>query len=291
MHSSLSGDPGILMEHVGGGSLDRAIRQGVYSRMEEALNAAAQVAAGLAHLHNVCEILHRDLKPENVLLSSGLGTEVKLTDFGVSKELGTDAEGASSDSGVETGAAAAGAYDGGVSAYFQTDRRYAPPEVVPPSAAAAAEVTETETPSGLPAAGSGTVVGAARRTPHTGVLPNGKIYGRSGDVYALGLTLYELLNARPAFAPARVLVRGAGAGSLSGEESEPVGWDVPFEPGPAQEAPTGAGTQVPASGEHLYCHRGTLWDASMRSCIYNASQAKQAAQDSVLRGAESVGSI
>merc|ERR1719323_91517 len=46
---------------------------------------AAQMMAGLLHLHNTQKVVHRDIKPENVLLSSK--GEVKLTDFGISREL------------------------------------------------------------------------------------------------------------------------------------------------------------------------------------------------------------
>ncbi|CAE7026210.1 MKK2 [Symbiodinium natans] len=45
---------------------------------------AAQVLRGLEHLHSR-RLLHRDIKPENVLHNS-LG-QVKLTDFGISKDL------------------------------------------------------------------------------------------------------------------------------------------------------------------------------------------------------------
>jgi len=46
---------------------------------------AAQMVRGLAHLHCTSRVMHRDIKPENVLVNS-MG-EVKLTDFGISKEL------------------------------------------------------------------------------------------------------------------------------------------------------------------------------------------------------------
>eukprot|EP00405_Crypthecodinium_cohnii_P016253 CAMPEP_0206456968 /NCGR_PEP_ID=MMETSP0324_2-20121206/22680_1 /ASSEMBLY_ACC=CAM_ASM_000836 /TAXON_ID=2866 /ORGANISM="Crypthecodinium cohnii, Strain Seligo" /LENGTH=328 /DNA_ID=CAMNT_0053927997 /DNA_START=170 /DNA_END=1156 /DNA_ORIENTATION=- len=47
---------------------------------------ARQVMHGLAHLHNK-HLLHRDLKPQNILHNSK--GEVKLTDFGISKDLDT----------------------------------------------------------------------------------------------------------------------------------------------------------------------------------------------------------
>jgi len=44
-----------------------------------------QVLTGLRFLHSVKHQIHRDLKPENILMNS-LG-QVKLTDFGISKQL------------------------------------------------------------------------------------------------------------------------------------------------------------------------------------------------------------
>merc|ERR1712217_872098 len=46
----------------------------------------AQIMKGLDHLHNK-KLLHRDIKPENIL-HNHLG-EVKLTDFGIAKDLDT----------------------------------------------------------------------------------------------------------------------------------------------------------------------------------------------------------
>lgn len=47
---------------------------------------AAQILGGLSHLHSR-RILHRDVKPENVLYNAK--GEVKLTDFGIAKDLQT----------------------------------------------------------------------------------------------------------------------------------------------------------------------------------------------------------
>ena len=59
-----------------------------------------QCLNGLRFLHKVKHQIHRDLKPENILMNS-LG-EVKLTDFGISKQLGSTIDFASSFIGTMT---------------------------------------------------------------------------------------------------------------------------------------------------------------------------------------------
>lgn len=55
--------------------------------VEEAVRLwAAELTLGLGHLHMVKHIVFRDLKPENVLLD--LEGHIRLTDFGLAKELG-----------------------------------------------------------------------------------------------------------------------------------------------------------------------------------------------------------
>ncbi|CAD7966614.1 unnamed protein product [Amoebophrya sp. A25] len=46
---------------------------------------ARDVLLGLAHLHGKKKMLHRDIKPENILMNAK--GEVKLTDFGISRDL------------------------------------------------------------------------------------------------------------------------------------------------------------------------------------------------------------
>ena len=57
-----------------------------------------QALAGLAAVHRV-GILHRDLKPDNVMLCpQGGENQVKLVDFGISRQLGpTDGTGGARD--------------------------------------------------------------------------------------------------------------------------------------------------------------------------------------------------
>lgn len=46
-----------------------------------------QILCGLSYLHSV-NMIHRDIKPANILINSK--GEVKITDFGISKEFSDD---------------------------------------------------------------------------------------------------------------------------------------------------------------------------------------------------------
>ena len=52
-------------------------------------NITSQILTGLNYLHKVKHVMHRDIKPDNVLLNST--GEVKLSDFGICRELGETA--------------------------------------------------------------------------------------------------------------------------------------------------------------------------------------------------------
>ena len=92
----------LILEYVEGGSLTRRLAEGPLSARDAA--ALTQVLAHAVHYAHSCGIVHRDLKPANVLLacshpesatadSSPLTAFTpKLTDFGLAKLLGADAE-------------------------------------------------------------------------------------------------------------------------------------------------------------------------------------------------------
>lgn len=85
----LHGHPGLLMDHVGGGSLaDRLLEAPV--TLHEGLGWAVDVVKGVGHAHKL-GVTHRDLKPANVLLTRPEGGEravARVTDFGLARVLG-----------------------------------------------------------------------------------------------------------------------------------------------------------------------------------------------------------
>ncbi len=77
----------LIMECMDGGCLD-SVRHRVGRVPEPVLaTVAARVCRGLVYLRDSAHVLHRDIKPSNILLNT-LG-DVKLCDFGVSRELMT----------------------------------------------------------------------------------------------------------------------------------------------------------------------------------------------------------
>ncbi len=77
----------LVMEYVEGESLgQRVIREGPLPE-EEAVRIIVDIARGLQAAHEL-GLIHRDVKPDNILLTDD--GQVKLTDFGIVKELGAD---------------------------------------------------------------------------------------------------------------------------------------------------------------------------------------------------------
>jgi formylglycine-generating enzyme required for sulfatase activity/tetratricopeptide (TPR) repeat protein/predicted Ser/Thr protein kinase len=70
----------IVMEYVGGGSLDKLIRREKQLPIERVLKIGLELSDALVRAHHL-SIIHRDIKPQNVLLAED-GTP-RLTDFGV----------------------------------------------------------------------------------------------------------------------------------------------------------------------------------------------------------------
>jgi serine/threonine protein kinase len=88
-----TGQPYLVMEHLEGRSLARALeqshRQNQDGPMPGALSLIKQIAAGLRSAHDK-GIVHRDLKPANIMLVKDENEETaKIIDFGIAKLFGS----------------------------------------------------------------------------------------------------------------------------------------------------------------------------------------------------------
>lgn len=83
--SNASADPPFFVMPRAEGSLRDRLLDGL--NVEDAMGLFYDVCAGVAHAH-ASQVIHRDLKPENVLLLDGV---VKVSDFGLGKNLAPDA--------------------------------------------------------------------------------------------------------------------------------------------------------------------------------------------------------
>jgi serine/threonine-protein kinase len=75
--------PYLVMQFVGGRSLDARIRATGPLKLEEVLRIGMQTASGLAAAH-AQGLVHRDIKPGNIMLENGV-ERVKITDFGLAR--------------------------------------------------------------------------------------------------------------------------------------------------------------------------------------------------------------
>ncbi|BCJ45834.1 hypothetical protein GCM10010168_57460 [Actinoplanes ianthinogenes] len=93
----VDGVPGLVLEHLSGGSLADLLVYGVLSQ-ERTVELAAQLARGLAAAHRV-GLVHRDIKPDNIMI--GKDDRAKLIDFGLA-QLGRDVTAEEADQAVGT---------------------------------------------------------------------------------------------------------------------------------------------------------------------------------------------
>jgi serine/threonine protein kinase len=91
--------PYLVMEFVPGISLEKRIKEQGPLPLAEALAIFAQVAAALDYVHEN-HLVHRDIKPGNVLID--LAGHAKLTDFGLIKDLDSQAMLTNSRTGLGT---------------------------------------------------------------------------------------------------------------------------------------------------------------------------------------------
>ncbi len=77
--------PYLVMEYIGGISLEERLQQNGPLELKETLRIALQTADGLAAAHRQ-GLVHRDVKPANILLENGV-MRVKITDFGLARAV------------------------------------------------------------------------------------------------------------------------------------------------------------------------------------------------------------
>ncbi len=79
------GLPYLVMEYVDGENVENLVRREAPLPVRGAAWIVREVAAALHHAHSV-GVLHRDIKPGNILIASD--GRIKITDFGLAKDLG-----------------------------------------------------------------------------------------------------------------------------------------------------------------------------------------------------------
>ncbi|MGH2806467.1 MAG: Stk1 family PASTA domain-containing Ser/Thr kinase [Actinomycetota bacterium] len=93
----------IVMEYIDGKSLGEVINDEGPLLPERAAEVAADVAKALERAHNA-GLVHRDVKPNNIMLTSS--GQTKVTDFGIVRALGSEAEQQMTQTGMVIGTAA-----------------------------------------------------------------------------------------------------------------------------------------------------------------------------------------
>ena len=85
------GRPYMVMDYIEGICAGTLIEQSGAMTLERALPIFIQVAAGLAHAHEL-GIMHRDIKPQNIMLieQDSQRDFVKIIDFGIAKHVQSD---------------------------------------------------------------------------------------------------------------------------------------------------------------------------------------------------------
>jgi len=79
----------VIMDYcVGGDMLEYVQDHGAY-RSEKARRAFRQLVSAIDYLHNEKQIAHRDLKPDNILIQDKEGEIMKISDFGISRVVGS----------------------------------------------------------------------------------------------------------------------------------------------------------------------------------------------------------
>lgn len=82
------GLPFIVMQYLQGRTLAELHRARERLSLGDVLRIGREIAEGLAAAH-ACGLVHRDIKPDNIFLS-GRGQSVRIIDFGLARDVGTE---------------------------------------------------------------------------------------------------------------------------------------------------------------------------------------------------------
>jgi serine/threonine protein kinase len=172
--------PYLVMEYIEGITLSEYIKHRRTLPLDEALPLFSSIAWALDYAHD-SGILHRDLKPANVLLfTRGTGDhDAKIVDFGIASFLDSPATPESFSESPAT-----------------IDLRQRPAAESAPGPSLVGDLTYSESASaGLTAAG--TILGTLEYIAPEVI--KGAKASSSGDIYAFGVLIYEVLAGRRPF--------------------------------------------------------------------------------------------
>ncbi|KAH3744644.1 Serine/threonine-protein kinase HT1 [Pelomyxa schiedti] len=80
----------MVTEFIDGGDLTRYLYAPEYQLpISRLIRLAANIASGMAYLHDTMDIIHRDLKPANVLVKNWDESDIKICDLGIARDSST----------------------------------------------------------------------------------------------------------------------------------------------------------------------------------------------------------
>ena len=83
--NNVAGLPYLVMEYIGGGSLQNRLKQQGALNPVEVVRIGSQIGSGLAAAHEQ-GLVHRDIKPANILLQKNV-ERISITDFGLARAV------------------------------------------------------------------------------------------------------------------------------------------------------------------------------------------------------------